>query len=266
MLGVHSPIHEVAKTVSALRDRGVKNPAVQIFVRGPASFKSTLTDEIEAEIIAEKAGVVIHGSYLDAIWTGKPGPIHYVRDELKTAARLGATGVVVHLARGAALPALKSVTKNLKLPRVTTLWLEINAVKSGPNSFETPEKILAMLAWARHAETEYVQIGLCIDTAHLWSCGVDLGSYEYADHWLRGLGRLDHPVMFHLNDSASEFGTGADRHACLTRGNLYGRFASDHAAAGFVRVLEYAEDHDCMIILERGVDDALKDVDLIMGL
>ena len=67
------------------------------------------------------------------------------------------------------------------------------------------------------------RIGFCLDTAHAWSAGVDLGDPTAIDAFLDvfdariGLDRL---VLVHLNDSKSERGSGVDRHEHLGGGRI----------------------------------------------
>jgi deoxyribonuclease IV len=65
------------------------------------------------------------------------------------------------------------------------------------------------------------RVGFCLDTAHAWGAGIDIGSPSAIDDMVAafderiGLGRL---VMVHLNDSRSERGSRTDRHEHLGAG------------------------------------------------
>jgi deoxyribonuclease-4 len=67
------------------------------------------------------------------------------------------------------------------------------------------------------------RLGFCLDTAHAWGAGLDLGNPEATDAFLRefderiGIERL---VMVHLNDSRSELGSRHDRHEHLGAGRI----------------------------------------------
>ncbi len=67
------------------------------------------------------------------------------------------------------------------------------------------------------------RLGFCLDTAHAWGAGVDMGSPAAIDDLVAtfdariGLERL---VMVHLNDSRSERGSRTDRHEHLGAGKI----------------------------------------------
>ena len=67
------------------------------------------------------------------------------------------------------------------------------------------------------------RVGFCIDTAHAWGAGIDMGRPSAIDDLVAafddkiGLERL---VMVHLNDSRSERGSRTDRHEHLGAGRI----------------------------------------------
>jgi deoxyribonuclease-4 len=85
---------------------------------------------------------------------------------------------------------------------------------------------------ARVAEPE--RLGVCVDTCHIFAAGYPIGTdSEYDETRARldgavGLGRVR---VWHLNDSAREFGSRVDRHAGIGRGLIgleaFGRVVND---------------------------------------
>ena len=67
------------------------------------------------------------------------------------------------------------------------------------------------------------RVGFCLDTAHAWGAGVDVGDPDAIDAFLTrfdaliGLHRL---LLIHLNDSRSELGSRSDRHEHLGAGRI----------------------------------------------
>jgi len=67
------------------------------------------------------------------------------------------------------------------------------------------------------------RIGFCLDTAHAWGAGIDMGTPSAIDDFVAafddriGVERL---VMVHLNDSRSERGSRTDRHEHLGAGRI----------------------------------------------
>ena len=164
------------------------------------------------------------------------------------------------------------------------MYLEINAAAQSVNTFETPEKIRRLFqrieetldrinSGANVAANDVtgafgsignvrLKVGLCVDTAHVFSCGDSLDDYNLTMDWLNALPSV--PIMFHLNDSASTLGSGKDKHEALTKGNIWSRYnptAGDlkFEDCGVMAVLDYAVLNECFVILERssGLTDDL---------
>lgn len=263
-----------------MRGYGIVNPSAQIFVTGPRNFADTLTadetQKIRALVDDNDINLVIHGAYVDHPWSKKDAAIGNIKKELRIAAAIGATGVVVHLAAGAANDTnLKYVIEELSkleepIRTNTTLWLEINTAKPSDFTFETPAKVQEL--FKRVSECPHVDklnIGLCIDTAHLFACGVALDTADAAQTWLDAL--PDVPVMLHLNDSASALASGIDRHEVLCKGNIWKAYhpTTGHLPtedSGLVAILNWAESNDIMTILERNNDDLVHDLIIIQQL
>ena len=57
--------------------------------------------------------------------------------------------------------------------------------------------------------------GICLDTCHIYSSGIDLGEVALMQTWINKIKKTNSPVLIHLNDSYGELGTFIDRHAPL---------------------------------------------------
>lgn len=67
------------------------------------------------------------------------------------------------------------------------------------------------------------RVGICIDTAHLYSSGYDLRNVQVIDAFFRDFDRLIGPQYLramHINDCSSTLATGADKHAAIGTGNI----------------------------------------------
>lgn len=273
----------VKEAVELVRNYGFARTAVQFFATGPQSFKLNFdaNDAVELASYLGAAGVtaVIHGSYLDHPWSGsRHASIHNIKQEMTIAAELGATGVIVHLGAGAAdavtcAAVLERIDKLLSddVKASCVLWLEINAARAGQSTFETPEKLRRLFTHIRAANINSLKVGLCVDTAHLHSCGVTLDTYEAAEEWFRALPDSV-PYMLHLNDSAATGGSGKDVHEVLCRGNIWGAFNPERVDAlpmessGLVAVLDWATASNATVILERDEDGVIHDLALLRQL
>lgn len=206
--------------------------------------------------------VVAHGAHGAHPWTGEPGAAAFIRRELAVCAAAGLVGLVVHLGKAppeavaAALPGLEPAGGGNAPRGGPLLFLETPAVKPENALYETPEKLAALFAKIRRADGGLCRHGLCIDTAHLWSSGVDLETYEAAEGWLRRLERLSAAippdrVMIHLNDSGDRRGGGVDRHAPLLQGAMWGAYRGRPQQSGLAAFVDYIERHGLLAVLER---------------
>ena len=98
----------------------------------------------------------------------------------------------------------------------------------------------------------FPHVGVCVDTAHLWTSGVDVRGAKSADAWLARLAIAPERVMFHLNDSTRAKGRGPDGHAGLGRGRIWAPYAgTDMRDSGMASFIRYANARGQVGILER---------------
>jgi endonuclease IV len=243
--------------------------AFQVFVAGPRNYTVTLrpeeADELRALLDEERdLFVVAHGTYLDFPWSGAPGPVKSIQRELAVCARAGLAGLVVHLGK----PPLPRVVE--QLPALfqaadrsgVLLYLEVPHVKPENSHYESPGGLAELFRAVRRFDPALCAFGLCIDTAHLWSCGVDLRSYKAAEDWLR---RLEGEaaaipadrILLHLNDSHNRRGSGLDHHAGLLAGQIWGEYADRPRESGLAAFVDFAVRHSIPAVLERKPPPAL---------
>src|SRR5208282_1814710 len=253
----------------------------QIFATGPRNSHETLTASDRTYIKTLTTGaspipIIIHGAYIDNPWTRSAGAVPNIRREMEIAAEIGIDGVIVHLGAGAlnddmlrtVLMDIATVSADAR--RDVTLYLEINTAKASPATYETPAKIRRLFERIDGIGAP-IRCGLCVDTAHVFSCGVSFADYTPTIKWLNAL--PDVPTMFHLNDSASTLGSGIDKHEALLRGNIWRAFdvpggAHDKSPiedSGLEAILEYATANKSLVILERG-DGLAGDLELLARL
>ncbi len=270
-----APLHvALEEAYTQMIQLGFKSLSAQIFVTGPQSYKELLSAEdttnVRRVISDRNINTVIHGAYVDNPWNLSQGSIHNIKKELAIAASIGATGVVVHLGANANKTLSEVLTKIAndmppEILEVVTLWLEINAAKPTVNTFETPKKLNALFDEVAKCKPPALKVGLCIDTAHLWSCGIALTTYEAAQKWLSLLPQV--PIMLHLNDSKSILSSGVDRHDRLTDGNIWGLYKHHSLEdSGLTAILNWAESNNIMTILERDHAGTFQDLKLIAEL
>ncbi len=269
MLGIC--VNDLGRLEEYLGEIGA-NLVLQIFVRGPTQFKDTEACARRDLLIGRH--VIVHSAFVSNPWGRARGSLFNIGIELRHAKYIGARGYILHLAAGmygdssqfeAGMEQgdiLRVVMAYLGKQEKVPIYFEINSCHASERSFETPDKIHALFDKLEPLAAEYgVEIGLCIDTAHLFACGISWSRYGDAREWLEALRPMR--VMFHLNDSHEPFASGRDRHAGLCKGNIWGDYPAGES--GIRAVVEYAARHSCVIILEQSFEIAIEGIALLTG-
>jgi deoxyribonuclease-4 len=234
-IGRHMPTG--SQPVRALRTaRAIGCEAVQVFVTNPRGWRTP--GERPAEEDAFRAAtaelglapVVVHATYLINLASPRDEffeqSVVLLRATLDRAARYGAAYVVLHIGShmGAGEEAgLARLAAGVR--RVlgaggspgSALLLENDVGAGGELGYRFENLAAVLAAVPEHA----ARLGVCIDTAHLWGAGFDIGTAEGAERVLAelddtvGLGRV--PVI-HLNDTKKALGSHRDVHARVGEG------------------------------------------------
>lgn len=277
----------IPRAVANIRACGIPRPCIQIYAAGPRTAHPIIKPADYGAIRAASRDIalVIHGAYIDNPWqeykkTTTGSTTNIIR-ELEISHHIGSRGVVVHLAAGAleqesidhVLQTIDAGTPDEVLA-TQVLFLEINTAKASAATYETPEKIAAL--FRRVEETTQglmmrLRVGLCIDSAHVFSCGVSFADYTVTRDWLarvRGGIPANTPIMFHLNDSGSTLGSGKDVHEDLCHGAIWSEYKTmlPVGRSGIAAIIEFITDTDCMCIREHKTHFPAEDLRLIASL
>lgn len=142
-------------------------------------------------------------------------------------------------------------------PNCVRLFLETPCVLPKNSHYESPAKLRALFSAIRQNIDPYLlYFGLCIDTAHIWGCGIDISSHEAASTWIEALESCHdiippHAIMLHLNDSVYGLGSGRDEHECLFMGRIWEDYAMTPERSGLAVFLDYAHRFNIPVVLER---------------
>jgi deoxyribonuclease IV len=245
---------------AARRARQIGATALQIFSDNPTAWRRRSEPPARsAEFIAyaerQHIGpIAVHASYLINL-AGSAEPfasqsranlIH----ELQHAPDYGATLVNTHIGShrgGGHAAGVKRIAGNVaaalaEKPAGVTLVLE-NSSGGGDSIGSRLEDLAAILDDIPAAGG--AQLAFCLDTAHLWGAGYDIGSAEGATRVIERFDELvglDRLAMIHLNDSRSELGSRNDRHEHVGAGRIgpvgLGTFIRDPRLARVTFVLE----------------------------
>ena len=254
---------QVAKCEAA--DCGVELRAAQIFVGGPRQRIITMTPEDSQALYKftqeNHFKVFAHSAYVAAPWGGDPDAARFIRKELKVCESAGIAGLIVHLPKAPIETVIKYIPRllNPEVGSKVRIYFETPAVRPEESYFETPEKLAALFDALRAFDADQSLFGLCVDTAHLWTCGVDISSRESAEDWLQRLEKLIPPsiTIIHANDSQRPLGVGPDMHAGLADGKIWSNYALHMKASGIAAFITYADKHKLPFILERNSKEKL---------
>ncbi|TKR25927.1 deoxyribonuclease IV [Natronomonas salsuginis] len=202
----------------------------QIFSHSPQVWREPSIGGEDAERFRERSAEndvgpwVIHTSYLVNLCTPKDDlrekSIASMQAELDAADLLDVPYVNVHLGAhtGAGveggLENAASALEELDVPDDVMILIESDA-GSGTKLGGTFEELAGVL------DRCALDLGICLDTAHLFGAGYDISTPEGVDETfaefddLVGLDRLEY---VHLNDSKHECGTNKDEHAHVGEG------------------------------------------------
>ena len=256
--GRHMPVVPAPKE-ALLRTQEVGGDAVQIFVTNPRGWRPPAprpAEEAAFRALRDELGgwpVVVHAAYLINLASSNPEfaekSIALLRATLDRAARFEALAVVFHIGShtGAGEEAglarlVAGIDRTLDDAATGPMLLLENDVGGGGKlggRFETIARALDALP--QHAG----RLGVCLDTAHLWGGGYDIGTPETA---LRTLDEADSAFglarvpVWHLNDARAGLGSHLDRHARLGEGEI--------PLAGLTTLLRDPRLADAVLILE----------------
>lgn len=237
--------------------------AVQIFTKNASTWKerSLKGEEIDRFDAARTEtgirAVAAHTSYLINIATPddqqRTRSRAALKQELVRATALQISDVVLHPGshmgfgetRGLELAAgsLNAVLSG-KPPTAARLLLETTAGQGNSLGYRF-EQIAVLIDRIENRS----KIGVCLDTAHIFSAGYDIRTFEsYSDV----MGQLDATVglkylkLLHLNDSKKDLGMRVDRHQHIGEGFIgleaFRFFMQDHRLAAIPKIIETPKD------------------------
>ena len=261
-VGVHTSIAGALEN-AAHHARQIGCDTFQMFSANPRGWKTLEPAEAECgRFRAARAAhgltpVVIHDNYLinlaaaDSLIREKS--VAAFRRELQRALALGADFLVTHpgSAKGTTpehavstcVESLKEAARGLTLDGLTIL-IE-NTAGQGSVIGRTFEEVAEIIAGA----SRELPMGGCIDTAHCFAAGYPL-------HTPRGLGKMVRQLestiglanvrVIHANDSKTAFGSHADRHEHIGKGQI--------GAEAFRRIVRHPKLRAIPFICETPID------------
>jgi len=225
---------------------------IQIFVATPRGFVFTLhetdVESMRTYIHTTGTRIYAHARYFDVPWSSatKKSTITFMKREWNLCQAAGIKGFVIHLYRYPP-ERVVSVLKKLEPPPNLKIYLETPAI-SPMDAIYNSVQTLAFLY--RECLKNNINVGICIDTCHLYASGLNLSDSTVADKFMNELTTMIEPanLLIHLNDSASTLGSGKDHHASIGVGNIWGPGRSKKS---LWIILDYVMKYKIDCILER---------------
>lgn len=246
LIGPHLPLgHGLPKAAARAVEIGAT--AVQIFTDNPTAWRRRPEPPADLPTFRRQlaeAGigpVAVHAPYLvnlcganEDFWQRS---VETMANELRVATQYGAQFVVMHigshrgagrsegiqrLARGLTGVFEQAATAVGDAGELPLLVLE-NSAGTGDGIGATLEDIADILAAADAAGVSIDRLGVCLDTAHLWAAGYDIGSQTAIERLVDRVDELvgrERVVVLHLNDSRTTLGSRLDRHEHIGAGQI----------------------------------------------
>ena len=236
LLGAHMSISGGVH-IAIERARSIDCTAMQMFVKNNMQwFARPLTrDEVRAFVEhrqrAELLSIFAHANYLINLAATNPlfhaNSIRALSKELASANQLELPFLVLHPGahRGAGEEAalakiIASINKVFrKIPKVKTKIALETTAGQGSCVGHRFEHLAHIIDNVREPE----RLCICLDTAHLFAAGYDIGTESGIRKTFRGFDRkigLDRLVAIHLNDSRTGRGSRVDRHEHIGKGKI----------------------------------------------
>ena len=229
---------------------------LQIFAGSPRMWARKPYDEKEVSAFRLKLKdynlkpVYIHALYLTNLASDNPELVAKSKAalvmDMKNSAAIGSAGVVLHIGshqgRGWEVVREQVIVEINKVlsstPEDSLLLLENSAGQKGKiGSLPELSAILHTISDNR--------LRICLDTAHAFEAGYNLGSSQGLDIWLKeieGTIGFDKLELLHLNDSKTPLGSGRDNHQ-----NIGDGFIGDQ---GLARLVNHPKLSHLPLILE----------------
>jgi len=284
----HLPITRyIQETISDYNVHSLNMSAAAIFVSNPRGLQIILKEdegrELKQFIDKSKMTIIAHSSYVAFLWNKEKKKaniyLSFVLKELAICKEYNISGLVIHLPKESILKKeyikkiMHKLTNGANALETTggpIIYLETPAIVPMYANYDTADKLSKLFHIIYKLGGSHL-FGLCIDTAHIWTSGNDISTYDGARRWFTEL--MDAPyiphdkIIIHLNDSERELGHGPDKHASLTKGKIWEKYQTrgQLKSSGLFFIMEFAKKYNIPLILERRNKEMLNDDYIVLA-
>lgn len=216
--------------------------ALQLFVSNPRSIRppnitkyEDMSNEVAAYCKDNDFKLVIHSPYTvnlakepkidkrpielsDCYWTV------LLINELLVSDLIGAVGVVVHVGKYTTntkeeglenmFNAMKYVVKEIRSRKIKSRLILETPTGAGTELLNDVNEFVAF--YNRFSVAEKKHLGICLDTAHIWSSGYNINQY----YNVISKTNKDDIIVIHYNNSQKECGSKVDKHETIFAGKI----------------------------------------------
>jgi len=254
-MGIH--VAKGADLAKSLRfAMGYGLASAQIFTHGPQSMSKVKynADEVR-EVIESGLRVYVHSTYMTTVWRDLEHDMCHAIAQFEAADEIGALGVVIHLPKMESDRIAFGVSELVKVRKEKGLKakiiLEMKALTSHrTQSYETPRKIMDLVAEMLKYGICSDDVGICIDTAHIAAGKAQIRTHEMAQEYLASIDR-QWIALIHLNGNEYDGNIRAGDKHCLALSEADKIWNSiEYKDSGCRAFVEYAQEFNIDFIME----------------
>jgi endonuclease IV len=201
---------DITSTIKKYMKRGMS--VFQIFTHGPHGRTLNKFNEKRLRRYAARVNIYSHSSYRTSFDLSKTENLEHLHEQMRACAAYGLKGLVVHLPKDSVV----NISRELKRVdlSICPLFLEMKALKQCEYSFESPEKINALVEQLIRDGFTPEQTPICLDTAHINAGCTPLRTRDDAEQFLNALRYPEWIQLLHLNGNEYDCHVRAgDKHA-----------------------------------------------------
>jgi endonuclease IV len=189
---------------------GYDLPVLQFYTHVTSGFTRTFTDEQLIEIAALGKTMYVHTTFNTI--PGKYFSKKFFYDQYMLCSKYKIKGLVVHIPN----ISMDDLVDGVKIFNVQVSGFQpIIYLEHVPGEYGASAELLGIIYSRLTKQYPRLKFGLCIDTCHVYSSGIDLSDVSIMNVYLDKIQKIGAPILIHLNDSHGELGSLIDRHAPL---------------------------------------------------
>jgi hypothetical protein len=233
--------------------------AAQVFVSNPRNGVISKLNYESIVSISKDIDITVHSAYCTvSVWK-----VNKINQHLESSKRIIANFtkqiiatknisgwcLVIHISKVPIDVIVETMSILIPIAKEHKIVIGLEMISSKATkttTYETPEKINALIK----AIGKSPWYGVVVDTSHIHGAGVDVVSYNIMHHWLESIIEKKKIIMFHLNGSYAERGSGKDKHAIIFSPEDIIWHGINPRESGVRAVIEFAVKNSSVIILE----------------